>query len=130
MKYILSLIVCLCFVFNINAQHKVRATKYYPGHNCGWVTADGSSINYNKLLNKSIRWVALSRDMFIKHGFELGDIIIVDSDNPCLKGEWIVKDKMGPRKTMSIDFLFAREHKGFDNPCKVIIRKKIKYIKY
>ena len=51
----------------------------------------------------------------------MGDKIRVESDNPVLKGEWIVKDKMAPRLRKAIDFLFTRDMKGFNNPCKVVI---------
>ena len=105
----------------INAQHSMRATKYYAGHRCGFVTADGSRINNTKVRNGEHKWVALSHDMFSRHGFKLGDSIRVESSNPYLNGVWHVKDKMGPKLRKSIDFLFTRDMKGFINPCKVII---------
>ena len=105
------------------AGHKVRATKYYAGHNCGMVTADGSRINVSKVHSGEHRWVALSPDMFRK-GYRLGDRIMVVSSNPRLNGVWVVKDKMAARKRNSIDFLMTRENsKGFVNPCTVEIRK-------
>lgn len=104
-------------------HHEVRATKYYPNHNCGMVTADGSKINIRKVHIFEHRWVALSRDMF-KKGFKLGDRIWVESDNPLIRGVWIVKDKMGPKKRNSIDFLMTRGNSvKFKNPCKVKIKK-------
>lgn len=105
------------------AGHKVRATKYYAGHNCGMVTADGSRINVKKVHNGQHRWVALSRDMFSK-GYRMGDRIKVVSNNQRLNGIWLVKDKMGPRKRNSIDFLMTRGNsKSFNNPCFVEISK-------
>lgn len=104
-------------------QHNVRATKYYAGHNCGHVTADGSRINTNKVHTFEHRWVALSPDMFRK-GYKLGDKIFVISSNKLLHGIWVIKDKMGPRKRNSIDFLMTRGNsKGFQNPCQVTIKK-------
>lgn len=120
-KVLIFVLVTLISTMEINAKHVVRATKYYAGHNCGWVTADGSRINNAKVKTGEHRWVALSHDMFKKHGFKLGDKIHVESDNPILQGEWTVKDKMATRLKNSIDFLFTRNMKGFINPCKVII---------
>ena len=90
-----------------------------------WVTASGDRINYDKLKNYQIRWVALSHDMFNQHGFRLGDVIIVESDsNPAINGEWVVKDKMGKRLRKRIDFLTPRGDKyNFRNGA-VTIRKK------
>ena len=120
---IVIIILSVCGTINIFANHQVRATKYYAGHGCGWVTADGSRINNAKVNSGEHRWVALSPDMF-KKGYKLGDRIYVESDNPRLKGEWVVKDKMAPRIKNGIDFLMTRENsKAFTNPCKVTIRK-------
>lgn len=124
MKKILTILMILMIgIVSLNANHKVRATKYYAGHNCGMVTADGSRINISKVHTFEHRWVALSPDMFRK-GYKFGDKIHVTSDNPLLCGVWIVKDKMGPRKTNSIDFLMTHQNsKSFNNPCMVTIRK-------
>ena len=124
MKKFLTFILLMVFALgSINANHKVRATKYYAGHNCGMVTADGSKINTSKVHSGEHRWVALSQDMF-KKGYKLGDKIYVTSDNSLLEGIWIIKDKMGPRKRNSIDFLMTRGNsKGFQNPCMVKIKK-------
>lgn len=119
---ILIILTLLIFInFNINSQHLVRATKYYGGHKCSWVTASGDRINNQKVRSGEHRWVALSPDMFKKHGYKLGDKIYVESNNPALRGYWIIKDKMAKWKKDSIDFLFTRDMKGFNNPCKVTI---------
>lgn len=122
----IAIILCGC-VITVNSQtkHTVTATYYYVGHNCGHVTADGSRINNSKVSSGEHRWVALSRDMFTRHGYELGDIIHVESKNPILCGEWIVRDKMGARHRNRIDFLMTKEKgkKHFRNPHKVTIRK-------
>lgn len=120
-KVLIFILVTLVCTMEINAEHVLRATKYYAGHGCGWVTASGSRINNQKVKNGEHRWVALSPDMFKKHGYKLGDRIRVECDNPALRGHWIVKDKMANYKKNSIDFLFTRDMKGFDNPCKVTI---------
>ena len=123
MEKIFSIITVLAISISINAHHKVSATKYYPGHNCGMVTADGSKINVSKIHTFEHRWVALSRDMFRK-GYKLGDKIYVTSSNPLLRGVWIVKDKMGPRITNGIDFLMTRGNsKDFGGRCTVRIKK-------
>lgn len=120
LTFILILIMC---VITVDANHKVRATKYYGGHNCGWMTADGSRINNAKVNSGEHRWVALSPDMFNK-GYKLGDKIHVTSDNPRLNGVWVVKDKMASSVRNGIDFLMTRQNsKDFVNPCTVTIRK-------
>lgn len=122
-KFIYIIIMCVCCVCDINANHEVRATKYYAGHNCGHVTADGSRINNAKVNSGEHRWVALSPDMFNK-GYKLGDRIWVESSNTRLRGEWVVKDKMGQRVRNGIDFLMTHENsKNFTSPCKVRIKK-------
>lgn len=124
-KFLLSItMVCVIFVMAFaNTGHTVRATKYYAGHGCGWVTADGSRINNQRVESFQDRWVALSPDMF-KKGYKLGDRIMVKSDNPLLNGVWVVKDKMAPRIKNGIDFLMTRSNsKKFENPCKVTIKK-------
>ena len=122
MRKILFILLTI-FCLGVQTNHTVRATKYYAGHNCGHVTADGSHINTLKVHSGEHRWVALSADMFRK-GYKMGDRIYVESNNPVLRGVWIVKDKMGPQKRNSIDFLMTRGNsKGFTNPCKVTIRK-------
>ncbi len=120
-KVLIFILVTLICSMEISANHTVRATKYYAGHGCGWTTASGDRINNQKVRNGEHRWVALSPDMFKKHGYKLGDKIYVESNNPTLRGYWIVKDKMAKWKKDSIDFLFTRDMKGFDNPCKVTI---------
>ncbi len=127
MKKVKNLIlVFLCALFiSLNANsntYTMKATYYIPGKGCGWVTASGDRINYNKLKNFQIRWVALSPDMFNKHGFKIGDAIEVISDEKELSGLWIVKDKTSSRHTKHIDFLFASPAKF--GSCKVEIRKK------
>ena len=107
-------------------EFTLHATKYHPGQGgAGWVTASGDRINYDKLKNYQIRWVALSHDMFKQHGFKMGDVIIVESEStPAINGEWVVKDKMGPRLRKRIDFLTPRGDKyNFRNGA-VTIRKK------
>lgn len=120
-KVLTILVLALTINYSVNAQHVLRATKYYAGHNCGWVTADGSRINQKRVNNGQDRWVALSSDMFKVHGYKFGDSIRVESENPRLNGIWIIKDLMGPKKTKSIDFLMPRDSKYFNNPCKVRI---------
>lgn len=123
-KNLILVFLCALFIsLNANSNtYTMKATYYIPGKGCGWVTASGDRINYNKLKNFQIRWVALSPDMFNKHGFKLGDAIEVISDEKELSGLWIVKDKTSSRHTKHIDFLFASPAKF--GSCKVEIRKK------
>lgn len=128
MKRFKNLILTILFVMfiSLNAsanKYTMNATWYKPGHGCGWVTASGDRINYNKLKNFQIRWVALSPDMFNKHGFKMGDVIEIESEYKELSGIWIVKDKTSPRLKNHIDFLFAQQPKTFGSG-KVKMRKK------
>ena len=121
--YTVILMSFVCMGFRGETEHTVRATKYYAGHNCGVITADGSRINVSRVHNFTDRWVALSPDMF-KKGYKFGDVIHVTSNNPVLNGHWVVKDKMASYKKNSIDFLMTRGNsREFNNPCKVTIRK-------
>ena len=123
-RFVYIIIALAISVFSLKATSKgnvVKATKYYPGHNCGWVTADGSRINPKDIK----RWVALSHDMFRSGNFHFGDTIVVKCDNEKLCGEWVVKDKMGPRMRGRIDFLMGRNNDyNFNNPMNVTIRRK------
>ena len=121
-KIILSIILLLFAALSSEAvtKHKLRATKYYP---TGKATASGAMPDYKKINNGTIRWVALSRDMFEK-GYNMNDTIFVESDNPRVVGFWVVKDKMGPRTRMKIDFLLPKgDNYGFHARTNVIIRK-------
>lgn len=110
----------------VSAQsYTVSATKYHPGMGgAGWVTASGARIDNTKLKNYEIRWVALSPDLFRK-GFKLGDTIEVVSERvEKLNGKWVVKDKMGPRTRMKIDFLLPRgDNYNFHSRTNVTIRR-------
>lgn len=120
---ILVFLCALLISLNANSNtYTMKATYYMPGKGCGWVTASGDRINYNKLKNFQIRWVALSPDMFRQHGFKMGDVIEVISDQKEIAGLWVVKDKTAEKHKKHIDFLFAN-HAKFGS-CKVEIRKK------
>lgn len=125
-RVILSILCVMLIGMSVNANtFTMRATWYKPGHGCGWVVAAGKRIDYNKLKKFQIRWVALSPEMFRKHGFKFGDVIVVESDEyEELCGEWTVMDKSG-ESGKHIDFLFAQKPKKF-GAGKVKIRKKKK----
>ena len=120
-KVLTILLSALIIITPCGANVVARATKYHPGHHCGWVTADGSRISNKQLNDGKIRWVALSPDL-IKI-FPLGSKIRVESDNPYLNGIWEVRDKMAPWVRNGIDFLMPRKSSYFNNPCKVKIYK-------
>ena len=120
----------MCCTFVINAhnhkhhnkhhghKYELYATKYHAGVGCGYVTASGDRIDTRKVQTFEIRWVALSREMFTKHGFKMGDKIKVHApNNPMIDGTiWIVKDKMGASKHNAIDFLTTKQNsKSFKN---------------
>lgn len=119
--------IAMTLASNVSAQtFTVHATKYHPGMGgAGWRTASGDRIDNTRLKNYEIRWVALSPDLF-KSGFRMGDTILVESDNvPKLNGKWVVKDRMGSRTRMKIDFLLPKgDNYGFYNPHKVKITKQ------
>lgn len=109
----------------MSQSYTLSATKYHPGMGgAGWVTASGERIDNKKLKNYEIRWVALSHDMFNK-GFRMGDTIEVTCERvPKLNGKWVVKDKMGPRLRMKIDFLLPKgDNYGFNARTNVTIRR-------
>jgi len=127
LRNILFILVATLALTCAATEYTLRATKYHPGQGgAGWVTASGDRINYNRLKNYEIHWVALSPDMFSRYGFRLGDTIIVESDVcPKLNGEWIVKDKMGRHLRKRIDFLTPRgDNYNFRSNSTVRIRKK------
>ena len=123
-KIILSIILLLFAALSSEAvtKHKLRATKYYP---TGKATASGAMPDYKKINNGTIRWVALSRDMFEK-GYNMNDTIFVESDNPRVVGFWVVKDKMGPKHHDAIDFLMTKENSKEFGLGYVTITKKMK----
>lgn len=111
--------------YNTVASHTVKATYYNPVRSqCINVdiTADGSKIDMKKLRSGDIRWIAISRDLRVCYNF--GDTVVVTSNNPKLSGEWVVKDVMGKRHKMRIDFL-SHEKDFMLMPELVTIRKKV-----
>jgi len=124
-KIILSIFLLLLSALSSEAitKHKLRATKYYP---TGRATASGATPDYNKINNGTIRWVALSRDLFDKGYYKMNDTIFVESDNPRVVGFWVVKDKMGPRHHDAIDFLMTKENSKEFGLGYVTITKKMK----
>lgn len=110
MKKFLTLILTVFISISVTAQSfNLIATEYHPGHNCGRVTASGERIDVNKLNTGQIHWVAMSPDMFSKHGVKMYDIIEVTSEKcPHANGRWIVLDKTSTRHSKWIDFLTPR----------------------
>ena len=127
MKRLLLLFALLATLATTVAEdYTLRATKYHPGMGgAGWVTASGARIDNKKLKRYEIRWVALSHDMFRECGFRMGDTIEVTCDRvPKLNGKWVVKDRMGRRTHMKIDFLLPRgDDHDFHSRVNVTIRK-------
>ena len=127
MRPFLFAIVAIVAITAMGQKHTLRATKYHPGMGgAGWVTASGARIDNAKLKNYEIRWVALSHDMFSRHGFRLGDTIEVTCENvEKLNGLWVVKDKMGKHLRKRIDFLLPRhDNYGFSQTTVTIEKKK------
>ena len=88
------------------------------------ITADMSKINLEKLKNREIKWIAVSRDLL--KNYNMGDTVIIESKNPRINGEWVIHDKMNKRFTKRIDLLVASGDKYYNlkMPKEVIIKKK------
>ena len=125
LRKLLFAVMAVMVMTVMGQTYTVSATKYHPGMGgAGWVTASGDRIDNAKLKKYEIRWVALSPDLFNK-GFRLGDTIEVSCDRvPKLNGKWVVKDRMGRRTHMKIDFLLPRgDDHDFHSRVNVTIRK-------
>ena len=125
LRKLLFAVMAVMVMTVMGQTYTVSATKYHPGMGgAGWVTASGDRIDNAKLKKYEIRWVALSPDLFNK-GFRMGDTIEVSCDRvPKLNGKWVVKDKMGRRTRMKIDFLLPRgDDHDFHSRVNVTIRK-------
>ena len=101
---------------NILAKKNITLTYYNPvKEQCDkdpHITADGSRIDLKKLRNGQLRWCAISRDLLNVYSY--GDEIWIESENPLIRGYWIVKDTMNKKKVSSIDLLLPVGHKtGF-----------------
>ena len=125
LRKLLFAVMAVMVMTVMGQTYTVSATKYHPGMGgAGWVTARGDRIDNAKLKKYEIRWVALSPDLFNK-GFRMGDTIEVTCDRvPKLNGKWVVKDRMGRRTHMKIDFLLPRgDDHDFHSRVNVTIRK-------
>lgn len=123
MKHLLLILMFIPLA--LYGQHNVTATYYHAGpkHGLSWVTASGNRISVKKLNAGRLRWVALSHNL-LKH-YDYGDTIIVVSNNPKLRGKWVVMDKMHKRHHNRIDFLSpSGNNLGMLKPTKVKIKKK------
>ena len=88
------------------------------------ITADMSKINLDKLKNREIRWIAVSRDLLKK--YNMGDTVIIESPNEKVNGEWVIHDKMNKRFEKRIDLLVSSEDNYYNlrMPKEATIRKK------
>ena len=123
MKHLLLILMFIPLA--LYGQHNVTATYYHAGpkHGLSWHTASGDRISVKKLNTGKLRWVALSHNL-LKH-YDYGDTIIVVSNNPKLRGKWVVMDKMHKRHYNKIDFLTpSGKNLGMLKPTKVKIKKK------
>lgn len=128
MRILLFIMFILCTIKCVGkgeSHHVVTATYYNPVESqCSsnpLITADGSKINLKKLKEGKLRWIAISRDL--RENYKYGDIVIIESDDYRLNGEWIVRDTMNSRFKMRIDFL-THDKEFMKEPKKVKIRKK------
>lgn len=96
----------------ILAKKSVTVTFYNPTvAQCGkdpLITADGSKIDMTKLQTGKLRWCAVSRDLL--QVYEYGDEIWIESENPNIRGYWIVKDTMASFKKNCVDLLLPENH--------------------
>lgn len=110
----------------VQVKFEVLATKYNVVESqCDsdpLTTADMSHIDIDKLNSGKIRWIAISRDL-LNH-FSYGDLVLIESDNPNLRGEWEIHDCMNKRFTNRIDFLApVNDNWNFNKPIKVTLSK-------
>lgn len=116
---------------NLNPDYKdwnhVIATKYNAvREQCDEsfdTTADGTKIDFKKLSNYHLKYIAVSQDLRSKYKY--GDTVTVLSSNKNLSGEWIVKDAMNKRHRNRVDFLVPiKDTLKFHEPTAVVIFKK------
>ena len=72
------------------------------------VTASGAITN--ELCPESHRWVAVSRDLLRKEGWEFGECVKVQGADE-MDGIWQIQDVMAARYMNSIDFLVENDRK-------------------
>ena len=72
------------------------------------ITACNSFIDTTALVQKEVRWLALSRDLIHRWGgsFCYGDTVLLVANDPAIDGFWIVKDTMNKRFNSHGDLLF------------------------
>lgn len=128
MRKLLFIMFILCTIKCVGkgeGHHVVTATYYNPVKsqcdNNSLITADGSKINLRKLKEGKLRWIAISRDL--RESYKYGDIVIIESDDYRINGEWIVRDTMNSRFKMRIDFL-THDKEFMKEPKKVKMHKK------
>lgn len=109
----------------------IKASRYEPvAAQCfGDYTRTGSGkfINFEKLKSRELRWLAVSKDIRIKHKIKYGDAVEIISDNEVISGTWIVEDSMHPRVEGYVDLLsYVGDRLGMKAPTKIklIIERK------
>ena len=73
------------------------------------ITANNQKIDKQNPLNH--RWIAVSRDLLIKHKLNYGDTVTIEG-TWIYDGKWIVQDTMNKRFTKRIDFLIGKHNYG------------------
>jgi hypothetical protein len=70
---------------------------------------------------------AISRDLFQIYNY--GDEIWIESENPQIRGYWVVKDTMAAKKKNCVDLLLPVEHKtGFGKEYTYIKHQMPRYL--
>ena len=113
------------------AKKNVTLTYYNPVRSqCDkdpQITASGSKIDMKKLQNGQLRWCAVSRDLLQIYNY--GDEIWIESENPQIRGYWVVKDTMAAKKKNSVDLLLPVGHKtGFGKETTIIKHQMPRYL--
>ena len=116
---------------NIIAKKNITLTYYNPVKeqcdNTPLITADGSKIDIKKLNAGKLRWCAVSRDLLQIYSY--GDEIWIESENPEIRGYWVVKDTMNHKKENSVDLLLPVGHKtGFGKEYTYVKRQLPRYL--
>lgn len=118
----------ICFKYHEFKIITLYPTVYNPNpsqtDNRPLETADGSIICLDKLKNKKIRWIGVSRNLHSYYNGILEFNDTVEVLNTKYSGKWIVKDLMNPIYKNSVDFLTYNDKYSPKDSIKVNIKHK------
>lgn len=107
--------------FRENIEEEVAVTLYQPLRGqCDsdpLVTADGSTIDLEKLERGRLKWIALSRDLIDSEDWSYGDKVKVVSGDSEIDGVYEIHDTMNRRWKKRIDILIPPSKTNFGRGC-------------